>query len=106
MAKNHGADFLVGGITDVSKKMLDAAEQFLEYGEGGRQLAASVARVAQGADALLTSGLTKRGICVLLQDRLGKGPGGKPAYSIETLDKMLTELASLGQFLEAPKAKK
>lgn len=98
----------------VTKEELDAVEDkvfgnkkgfvaFKQSLEVGQVITEDLLVVIGAVHGLLHSGLTKRALCVLVQDAAGKGPGGRPKYSIDEVSDMLDVLASLNQFIEVKK---
>lgn len=84
----------------VTKKDVAAAVAFLEDAAvRSGEISEAVQRVVTAALSILGSGLTRRAVCVLVQDRLGKGPGGRPEMSIEQIDKVLSGLVDLSAHL-------
>lgn len=81
-----------------------AVKAFHQSLEVGQIITQDLLIVIGAVNGLLHSGLTKRALCVLVQDAGGKGPGGRPKYSIEDVEGFLDVLASLDQFL-APTGK-
>lgn len=98
----------------VTKEELDAVEDkvfgnkkgfvaFKQSLEVGQVITEDLLVVIGAVHGLLHSGLTRHALCVLVQAAAGKGPGGRPKYSIDEVSDMLDVLASLNQFIEVKK---
>jgi hypothetical protein len=99
MAKNHGSDWLMGDAP--SKKQLDDVEKVLDDAARSAGLMVDgIGKVSKAMAAVLASGLKRHTLLVLLQDKLGRGSGGRPKFSLETIDKVLTALQGVGDYVE------
>lgn len=80
-----------------------AAKSFRDALAVGDDLAVDLTIVVGAVSGLLKSGLTRRAICVLAQDQMGKGPGGRPKMSVEDIDSVLGALEDLKKCLTEAK---
>lgn len=46
------------------------------------------------------SGLTMEALCILIQGKSGKGPGGKPKYSLTAVEDFLAVLMRLNEYIK------
>ena len=105
MAKNRGADFVLGKLGEKepqpTHEQLDEVERYFDRAAANAgMMADGVGAAVKAIGALLNAGLTRKAICLLVQGTFGKGPGGKPKYSIETIDDILSGLEGLSEYLE------
>ena len=97
------------------KKAIDGVERwFDDKGPGGRSfresleaggiVASDLTVVAGAINGMLSAGLTRRALCLLIQDKCPK-PHGRP-MPITTIDDVLDAMAHLHEHIEPKKAGK
>lgn len=91
-------------LKDVTERLLGdrkALHAFSDSLAAGGIIASDLLVVCGAVNGLVHgSGLTMEGLCQLIQGKSGKGPGGKPKYSMEAIEDFLGVLMRLNEYIK------
>lgn len=91
-------------LADVTSRLQGdskALRAFSDSLEAGGIIASDLLVVCGAVNGLIHgSKLTMEGLCILIQGKCGKGPGGKPKYSLTTIEDFLGVLMRLNEYIK------